>query len=148
VTFVGGAVTFIGGAVMFIGRAATFIGGAVTFIEGAITFVGEEGSAVGGSFKTARVRVDDVGVNKRDLRRRLITYELKGPSLSINSLISASDHSVGSSSWATSYSACGTDLLFLSKTYTLLCWSSCLSLLIADLLASLNVYTLKLSKSS
>ena len=73
-----------------------FIGGAVTFVEGAVTFVGEGGSAVGRLFETARVGVDDVeGVNERDLRRRLITYELKGPSLSINSLISASNHSVG-----------------------------------------------------
>jgi len=141
-------VTFIGGAVTFVGGAATFVGGAVTFIEGAVTFVGEEGSAVGGSFKTARVGVDDVGVNERDLRRRLIIYELKVPSLSINSLISASDHSVGLSSWATLYSAYGTDLLFLSKTHTPLRWSSCLSLLIADLLASLNVCTSKLLKSS
>jgi len=46
------------------------------------------------------------------------------------------------------YSACGTNLLFLLKTYTPLRWSSCLSLLIADLLVSLNVYTLKLLKSS
>ena len=97
-----------------------FIGGAITFVEGAVTFVGEGGSAVGGSFKTAGVRVDNVRVNKRDLRRQLITYELKGPSLSINSLISASNHSVGLSSWATSYSAYSTDLLFLLKTYTLL----------------------------
>jgi len=88
------------------------------FVEGAVTFIGEGGSAVGGLFKTAGVGVDDVGVNKRDLRRRLIIYELKGPSLSINSLISASNHSVGSSSWATSYSAYSTDLLFLSKTHT------------------------------
>ena len=95
-----------------------FVEGAVTFIEGAVTFIGEGGSAIGGSFKTAGVRVDNVRVNKRDLRRRLITYELKGPSLSMNSLISASNHSIGSSSWATSYSACGTNLLFLLKTYT------------------------------
>jgi len=138
----------MGRAVTFVGGAATFVGGAVTFVEGAVTFVGEEGSAVGGSFKTARVGVDDVGVNKRNLRQRLIIYELKGPSLSINSLISASNHSVGSSSWATSYSAYSTNLLFLLKTHTLLHRSSCLSLLIADLLASLNVCTLKLLKSS
>jgi len=125
-----------------------FIGGAVTFIEGAVTFVGEGGSAIGGSFKTAGVRVDDVKVNKRDLRRRLIIYKLKGPSLLMNSLISASDHSVGLSSWATSYSTCGTDLLFLLKTYTPLYWSSCLSFLITDLSASLNVCTSKLLKSS
>jgi len=105
-------------AVAFIEGAIAFIGGAVTFIEGAVTFVGEGGSAIGGSFKTAGVGVDNVGVNKRDLRQRLITYELKGPSLLINSLISASNHSVGSSSWATSYSTYGTDLLFLSKTHT------------------------------
>jgi hypothetical protein len=141
-------VAFIGGAVTFVEGAVTFVEGAVTFVEGAVTFVGEGGSAVGGSFKTAGVRVDNVGVNKRDLRQRLITYELKGPSLSINSLISASNHSVGSSSWATSYSACGTDLLFLLKTHTPLRRSSCLSLLIADLLASLNICTSKLLKSS
>ena len=88
---------FIGGAVTFIGGAATFVRGAVTFVEGAVTFIGEEGSAVGGLFKTARVRVDNVRVNKRNLRRRLITYKLKGPSLLINSLISTSDYSVGSS---------------------------------------------------
>ena len=59
-------------------------------------FVGKGGSAVGRLFKTAGVRVGNVrGVNKRNLRRRLITYELKGPSLSINSLISVSDYSVG-----------------------------------------------------
>ena len=84
----------------------------------------------------------------RNLRRRLIVYELKGPSLSIYSLISASNHSIGSSSWATSYSACGTNLLFLLKTYTPLRRSSCLSPLSVSLLASLNVYTSKLLKSS
>jgi len=49
-----------------------FIGGAVTFVEGAVTFVGEGGSAVGRSFKTARIGtgvVDNIkGVNKRNLR--------------------------------------------------------------------------------
>jgi len=76
----------------------TFIGGAVTFIGGAVTFVGEGGSAVGRSFKTAGVGVGDVkGVNERDLRRRLIIYELKGPSLLMYSLISLSNYSVGSS---------------------------------------------------
>ena len=72
----------------------------MTFVEGAVTFVGEGSSAVGGGlFKTARVRVvDDVkGVNKRNLRRRLIIYELNGPLLLINSLISISNYSVGSS---------------------------------------------------
>jgi len=90
-------VTFMGGAMTFVGGAATFVGGAVTFVEGAVTFIGEGGSAVGGSFETARVGVDNVGVNERDLRRRLITYELKGPLLLMNSLISVSNHSVGSS---------------------------------------------------
>jgi hypothetical protein len=77
----------------------TFVEGAVTFVGGAATFVGEGGSAVGRSFKTAGVRVGDAkGVNERDLRRRLITYELKGPLLLIYSLISLSDYSIGSSS--------------------------------------------------
>jgi len=101
--------------------AITFIEGAVTSVGGAVTFVGKGGLAIGRSFKTARVGVDAVkGVNKRDLRRRLIIYKLKRPLLSIYSLISASDHSIGLSSWATLYSAYGTDLLFLLKTYTLL----------------------------
>jgi len=85
----------------FVEGAVTFVGGAVMFVEGAVTFIGEGSSAVGGgSFETAGVGVvDDVkGVNERDLRRRLITYKLKGPLLLIYSLISASDHSVGSSS--------------------------------------------------
>jgi len=60
-----------------------------------VTFIGEGGSAIGGLFKTAGVRVDNIRVNKRDLRRRLITYELKGPSLLINSLISISNYSIG-----------------------------------------------------
>ena len=64
-------------------------------------FVGEGSLAVGGGlFKTARVRVVDnvKGVNKRDLRQWLITYKLKGPLLLINSLISASNYSIGLSS--------------------------------------------------
>jgi len=111
-----------------------FVGGAVTFVEGAVTFVGKGGSAVGRSFKTARVKVGNVkGVNKRDLKQRLITYKLKGPSLLMYSLISSSNHSVGSSSWATLYSAYSTNLLFLLKTHTPLRRSSCLSSLITDL---------------
>jgi len=134
VTFVEGAATFIGEAVTFVERAVAFVGGAVTFIRGAVTFIGEGGSAVGRLFETARVRVGDVkGVNKRDLRRRLIIYELKGPLLLMYSLISLSNHSIGSSSWATSYSAYNTNLLFLLKTYTPLRRSSYLSSLIADL---------------
>jgi hypothetical protein len=99
VTFVEGAVAFVGGAVAFVEGAVTFVGGAVTsVVEGVVTFVGEGGSAVGRSFKTAGVGVGDVkGVNERDLRRWLITYELKGPLLLIYSLISISDYSIGSS---------------------------------------------------
>jgi hypothetical protein len=82
-------------AIAFIEGAVAFVGGAVTFVEGAVTFVGEGGSAIGGLFKTAGVGVDDVRVDKRDLRRRLITYELKGPLLSMNSLISISNYSIG-----------------------------------------------------
>ena len=99
--------------------AMTFIEGAMTSIGGAMTFVGKGGLAIGRLFKTARVRVGAVkGVNKCNLRRRLIIYKLKRPLLLIYSLISASDHSVGLSSWATLYSAYSTDLLFLLKTHT------------------------------
>ena len=59
-------------------------------------FVGEGGLAVGRLFKTAGVRVGNVkGVNKRDLRRWLIAYKLKGPSVLMNSLISISNYSIG-----------------------------------------------------
>ena len=85
--FVGGAVTFVEGAVTFVGEGAvTSVEGAVTFVGGAVTSVGEGSSAVERSFETARVRVGDVNrVNKRNLRRQLITYKLKDPSLSIYS---------------------------------------------------------------
>ena len=70
----------------------------MTSIEGAVMSVGKGSSAVGRSFKTARVGVNKVeGVNKRDLKQRLIIYKLKGPSLSIYSLISTSNHSIRSS---------------------------------------------------
>ena len=84
---------------MFIGGAVTSVERAVTFVGGAVTFVGEGGSAVGGGlFEAAGVRVGDVkGVDERDLRRRLIRYELKGPLLLMYSLISLSNHSIGSS---------------------------------------------------
>ena len=141
--------TSVEGAMTFVGGAITSVEGAVTFIGGAVTSVGEESLAVGRLFKTARVRVSNVkGVNKRNLRRRLIIYELKGPLLSIYSLISLSNYSVGSSLWATLYSTYSTNLLFLLKTYTPLHRSSYLSPLNVSLLASLNVYTLKLLKSS
>ena len=68
----------------------------MTFINRAVTFIGKGSLAIGRSFKTAKVGVDDVeGVNKRDLRRRLIIYELKGPLLSMYSLISLSNYSIG-----------------------------------------------------
>ena len=86
-------------AVTFVEGAVTFIGEAVVFIEGAVAFVGEGGLAVGRLFKIAGVRVGDVkGVNERDLRWRLIIYELKGPLLLINSLIFLSNYSIRSSS--------------------------------------------------
>ena len=73
---------FVGGAVTSVEGAVSFVGGAVTSVEKAVTFVGEGGSAVGRSFETAGVGVDDVrGVNKCNLKRRLIIYELKGPLL-------------------------------------------------------------------
>ena len=61
---------FIEGAVMFIGEGAvTSVEGAVMFIKGAVTSIGEGSSAVGRSFKTARVGVGDVeGVDKHNLR--------------------------------------------------------------------------------
>ena len=69
------------------------------FIGGAMTFIDKGGSAVRRLFKIARVRVYNVkGVNKRNLRRRLITYELKGPLLLTYSLISLSNHFIGLSS--------------------------------------------------
>jgi len=115
------AVAFIEGAVAFIGEAITFVERAVMFIGGAVTFIGKGGSVIGRSFKIARVRVGNVkGVNKRNLRRRLITYKLKGPLLLIYSLIFLSNYSIGSSLWATLYSAYSTNLLFLLKTHTLL----------------------------
>ena len=117
------ALASVEGAVTFVGGAVTFVEGAVTSVGGAVTSVGKGSLAVGGgSFKTAGVRVVDnvKGVNKRSLRRRLITYKLKRPLLLIYSLISASDYSVGLSLWVTSYSTYSTNLLFLLKTHTLL----------------------------
>ena len=98
-TFIGRAATFVGGAVTFIGGAATFVGGAVTFVGGAVTFVGKGSSAVGRPFDTAEAGIaGDIKIDRCNLRRRLMIYELKGPLLLMNSLISASDHSVRSSS--------------------------------------------------
>src|SRR6266571_568217 len=95
--FVERAVVFIKGAVTFIGGAVIFIWGAMIFIGGAVTFIGKGSLAVEGRlFKTAGVRVVNIikGVNRRDLRRWLIMYELKGPLLLINNLISVFNYSV------------------------------------------------------
>ena len=91
------AVTFIKRAVTFIGGAVIFIKGAVTFIKRAVTFISKGGSAIGRSFKTAKARVVDniKGVNRRDLKQRLIIYKLKSPLLLIYSLISISNYSIG-----------------------------------------------------
>ena len=68
----------------------------MTSVGGAVTSIGKGSSAIGRSFKIARVRVGDVkGVNKRNLRQRLIIYKLKRPSLLIYSLISISNYSIG-----------------------------------------------------
>ena len=93
--FISGAVMFISGAVTFIGEAVTLVGRAVILVDRAVMFIGEGGLAIGGLFKTARVRVDNVRVNKRNLRRWLIIYKLKGPLLLINSLISIFNYSIG-----------------------------------------------------
>ena len=55
-------------------------------VDGAVTFTGKGSLAVGRSFKTAKAGVaDDIRVNRRNLRRQLITYELKVPLLLIYS---------------------------------------------------------------
>ena len=120
------------------------------FIKGFLIFIGEGSSSIGRLFKAAKAKVADniKGVNRCNLKQQLIIYELKGPLLLINSLISLFNYSVELFSWAASYSTYSTNLLFLLKTYTLLRQSSCLSLLITDLLASLNICILKLLKSS
>ena len=68
------------------------------FIKGAVIFIDKRGLAAGRLFKAVRIStrvVDDIkGVNKRDLRRRLIIYKLKGPLLLINSLISIFNYSI------------------------------------------------------
>ena len=59
-------------------------------------FIGKGGSAIKRSFKTAKIKVDNIkGVNKRDLRQQLIIYKLKSPLLLINSLISTSNYFIG-----------------------------------------------------
>jgi len=94
--FAKGAVTFVSGAVTFIGEAVTLVDRAVTLVDGAVTFVGKGSLAVGRLFKIAKAGVvDDTIVNGRNLRRRLIIYELKGPLLLIYSLISISNYSIG-----------------------------------------------------
>ena len=85
-------------------------------------FIGKGGLAIKKLFKAAKARVADniKGVNRRDLKRRLIIYKLKSPLLLIYSLISVSNYSVELSSWVTLYNIYNTDLLFLLKTHTLL----------------------------
>ena len=63
-------------------------------------FIGKGGLAIERLFEVAKAGVVDniKGVDGRDLRRRLIIYELKGPLVLINSLISASNYSIGLSS--------------------------------------------------
>jgi uncharacterized membrane protein len=81
--------------VIFVKGTVIFAEGAVTFAGGAVIFIGKGSLAVGRLFKTAKARVvDDTRVNRRNLRRRLITYKLKGPLLLIYSLISISNYSV------------------------------------------------------
>jgi hypothetical protein len=64
------------------------------FIKGAIAFIGKGSLFIGGLSKAARAGVVNniKGVNRRDLRRQLMTYKLKGPLLLINSLISISNY--------------------------------------------------------
>ena len=97
VTFVEGAVIFIGGAVIFIDKEAVMsIKGAVTSIGEAVMSIGKRSLAVEKLFKIAGVKVGDIkGVNKHDLRWRLIIYKLKGPFLLKYSLISVFNYSVG-----------------------------------------------------
>ena len=74
----------------------TFIEKAVIFVERAVIFINKGGLVIGKSFKTARVKADDIkGVNKYNLKQRLIIYKLKGPLLLIYSLISLSNYSIG-----------------------------------------------------
>jgi hypothetical protein len=87
------------------------------FIEGAVAFIGERGAVIfidkgslaikGRLFKTAEAEV-----NRCNSRRRLIIYKLKGPSVSMNSLISVFNYSIQSSLWVTLYSIYGINLLF------------------------------------
>ena len=73
-----------------------FVERAVIFIKGAVIFISKGGLAIGRSFKTAKIRVDDIKkVNKHNLKWRLITYKLKGPLLLIYSLISLFNYSIG-----------------------------------------------------
>jgi uncharacterized membrane protein len=93
--FINRAVTFISGAVTFIGEAVTLVGRAVMLVDRAVMFIGKGSLAIERLFKTAKARVvDNTRVNRHNLRRRLITYKLKGPLLLIYSLISISNYSV------------------------------------------------------
>jgi len=86
---------FIKGTVTFVERAVTFVEGAVMFVGRAVTFVGKGSLAVGRLFEIAEAGVvDDIRINGRNLRWWLMIYELKGPLVLMNSLISVSDYSV------------------------------------------------------
>jgi hypothetical protein len=69
-----------------------FIKGATVFIGkgGAIIFINKESLTIERkSFKTAKA-----GVNRHNLKWRLMTYKLKGLLILINSLISVSNYSI------------------------------------------------------
>jgi hypothetical protein len=67
------------------------------FIKGATVFIGKGGAIINKesltierkSFKTAKA-----GVNRHNLKWRLMTYKLKGLLILINSLISVSNYSI------------------------------------------------------
>ena len=88
VTFIK-AVMFIRGVVISIEGAIIFIEEAVISIEGAVIFIDKRGLVIGGLFKIAKIgtRVVDAvkGVDKYNLKRRLIIYKLKDPLLLIYS---------------------------------------------------------------
>jgi hypothetical protein len=102
VMFIGRVIIFISSTIIFISKAITFIKGTITFtdgavmsIGGAIIFISKGSLAIRKLFKTAKARVvDNIKINRCNLRRSFIVYKLKGPLLLINSLISLSDYSV------------------------------------------------------
>jgi hypothetical protein len=68
------------------------------FIKGAIIFISKGSLFIKGRlFKIAKARVVDniKGVNRRNLKRWLIIYKLKGLLVLMNSLIFISNHFIG-----------------------------------------------------